>query len=126
MSSTCGTILVMLLHEIALIAYAQGKKGIAVDCDYVNCTFDSFAELFNNLLEFFITIAIILATFGVVMVGINYVVAAFGGGSASAHAKVRELVKSVLLGLILVLCAYLVVKLVFTTLGYTGGDPFTF
>ena len=88
-----------------------------IPCDGADCTVNSVMQLLNNLMHFFFTV--LLLPIFVVMVmylGFGYLTAE---GNPSQHAKLISMAKNMFLGLLLMLCAWLIVHIILSVLGYT-------
>jgi hypothetical protein len=93
-----------------------------IPCDGNDCTINSVMQLVNNLMNFFFT-TLLLPIFVVMVMylGYSYLTA---NGSPGQHAKVASMAKHMFLGLLLMLCAFLIVHTILSILGYS--DTFGF
>ena len=100
--------------------FADPGSGLIPCTD--ECGFNDMMTLLNTLLEkaiewLVLPIFIILLMYA----GFKYITA---GGDPSVHGKVRSILKHAVLGLVLVLCAWLIVKVILSSLGYNEGLRF--
>jgi hypothetical protein len=94
------------------------QAGKLIPC--VNkCSFPDVIRLINNLLQFLIT-TIFLPLFVLVFIyaGYQYLTAQ---GNSTKVANVKKLIMNVVIGLVIVLTAWLVVKVLFQTIGVEEG-----
>ena len=110
---------------------AQGEKalipkdGFVVDCDLTECGVAQVYEQINRFIDLLIYGAILL---GVVLMVYAGFVLIFKADSTSSRSLVKSMITGYLVGLFLLLGAYLLVTSVFDIFGYNLGDgnPFTF
>lgn len=94
------------------------QAGKLIPC--VNkCSFPDIIRLINNLLQFLITV-IFLPLFVIVFMYAGYQYLTAQGNSAKV-ANVKKLIMNVVIGLVIVLTAWLVVKVLFQTIGVEEG-----
>ncbi len=94
--------------------------GGIIPCDGVTipCNFDMIIVLVNNVIDFLIVfiafpiIAIVVAWAGILLLT--------SGGSSSAKEKAKTMIGHVVIGLILALLAWGIIKIILVTLGYQG------
>lgn len=92
-----------------------------IPCD-TNCDFSSAIQLLNNLQNFFFTTLLLpIFVIMVMYLGYSYLTA---GGNPSQHAKFASMAKHMVTGLLLILCAWLIVHTLLSMLGY--NDPLKF
>ncbi len=78
------------------------------------CTFTDVFRLLNNVLTFFIEILLIPIFITIIMyAGYKYIAAGANGG---AKANVKKMLQHIVGGIILILCAWLIVRTIMTTL----------
>lgn len=78
------------------------------------CTFSDVFRLLNNILTFFITVLMIPIFIMIIMyAGYKYLMA---GANAGEKANLKKMFKNVVGGIILILCAWLIVRTIMTTL----------
>lgn len=106
----------MYVHA-ATPATGSPNTGL-IPCD-TNCDFSSVIQLLNNLQNFFFT-NLLLPIFVIMIMylGYSYLTA---GGNPSQHAKFASMAKHMVTGLLLILCAWLIVHTLLLMLGYS--DP---
>lgn len=115
--SIVANLFIFLILAIPFVVGAQGNAGSLVACQTAeDCNFRAFLATFNNIIRF--TIQLGVAFFAIILAyaGWEYITA---GGNASkissAHAKLWTAVK----GFVVLLLAYLIVRLIYETLGST-------
>jgi len=93
-----------------------------IPCDGADCTFNSAIQLLDNLMSFFFT-TLLLPIFVVMIMylGYSYLTA---DGKPGQHARALSMAKHMVMGLLLILCAWLIVHTILSILGYT--DTFGF
>ena len=78
------------------------------------CTFTDVFRLLNNFLKFFITVLLIPLFIIIIMyAGFKYITAE---GNPSKVANIKKMLWNILIGIIIVLCAWLIVRTIMTTL----------
>jgi hypothetical protein len=88
-----------------------------VPCDGNDCTVNSVIQLLDNLMNFFFqTLLLPIFVVMVMYLGVSYLTAE---GKPGQHAKVLSMAKHMVLGLVLMLCAWLIVHTILSILGYT-------
>lgn len=96
-------------------------KGSLVPCTN-NCDLNSAMQLINNLITFLIKV--ILFPVAIIMfmyAGYTYITSQ---GNPSKRADVKKMLKHLILGLLLILCAWLIVKTLLVMIGYTDNTFF--
>ncbi|GEM_PF-986588 len=102
------------------VTYAQAS-GL-IPCDGNDCNLNSVMQLFNTLQNFFFhTLLLPIFVIMVMYLGFSYLTA---GGKPGQHAKLGSMAWHMLAGLVLMLCAWLIVHTILSLLGYT--DTFRF
>jgi hypothetical protein len=93
-----------------------------IPCDGPECGINHVMILLNNLMNFFFhTVLLPLFVVMVMYLGYSYIAAM---GKPGQHAKLGSMAMHMVGGLLLMLCAWLIVKTILTILGYT--DIFRF
>ena len=96
-------------------------KGSLVPCTD-KCTFSDVFKLLNNILTFFIkTLLIPLFIIMIMYAGFKYIKA---GASGSGKADLKKMFGNMILGIVLILCSWLIVHTILVALGYTEGLMF--
>lgn len=99
---------------------AKRSSGIIPCTD--DCGFNDLLQLINNVIQFsidFLVLPIFIAI--LIYAGYLYLTA---NGKPGVHAKVKSMLWKALLGLLLVLCSWLIVKVLLTAIGYEPGLRF--
>ncbi|MDB5255264.1 MAG: hypothetical protein JWL92_640 [Candidatus Nomurabacteria bacterium] len=87
-----------------------------IPCDGPDCNLNSVMQLANNLLSFFFkTLLLPLFVIMVIYLGYSYIAAQ---GKPGQHAKLGSMAKKMVLGLLLMLCAWVIVRTLLFALGY--------
>lgn len=102
----------------ATMVSAKGPGGaLGIPCDGANCTLEDVFTLINRLIEFAIThLFFPIFIVAILYVGYTYLTAS---GDPKKVASVKKMAWHILLGILLVLGAWLIVK---TTLDVIGAD----
>ncbi len=83
------------------------------------CNFDRVMDFINGMIYFLLFyFATPLAAIAICIAGFQLL---FSGGSSEKITKAKKIIKNVVIGYILALAAWLIVKTIFTTLGFTGN-----
>lgn len=96
------------------------KKGIVPDCTGEDgmCTFDDFMTLINNVINFVLfVLATPLVAIIVAYAGWLYL---SSGGSSENVSKAKKILKNAIIGYIIALAAWLIIKTILVTLGFNG------
>jgi hypothetical protein len=108
--------------SLVLVDLAHAQASGLVPCDGEDCTINSVMQLINKIMDFFFhTLLFPLFVVMVMYLGFSYLKA---GGSPGQHAKLGSMAQHMVLGLLLMLCAWLIVKTILSILGY--NDPLGF
>lgn len=106
---------------VAMALFVFGQETGIVPC--VNdCTFDHFVLLINNVIEKafeYLVLPIFVAL--LVYAGYLYITS---GGDTGVHKKAKDILWTALKGLVLALCAWIIVKAIFLAFGYREGLRF--
>ncbi len=96
-----------------IITESDGRRTITEQCN-----FNSFIELINNVIDFLLfKIAAPLAALALCIAGAQLL---FSGGSSEKVTKAKKIIKNVIIGYIIALAAWLIIKTIFVTLGFKG------
>ena len=89
-----------------------------VPCDTAEaCNFDALIALVNKVINYILLLAIPIAAIMFTYAGFLLVTA--GGESAGAKTKAKTIFTNAVWGLIIALAAWLIVKLILTTVGFS-------
>lgn len=99
--------------------------GLVPDCNIIvngvmtkPCDFNSLMTLINSVINFLlITLATPLFALILIYVGWLYL---SSGGSSENVTKAKKILKNAFIGYVIALAAWLIVKTILTTLGFTG------
>lgn len=109
-------------------AHAQGDSleppefdgGLAPQCGW-DCGCEHVLQLFFNFYKLLIWASTLLIAVALIYVGATFALNALTAGELNAHiSRAKTILKASLLGLIIVLCAGLIVEFIFTTLTEEG------
>ena len=112
----------IIIFSIPALVFAA---GLVPNCNVIvngemtkPCNFDSLMTLINNVINF---VLITLATpiFALILIYVGWLYLSSGGSSENVTKAKKILIKAVI-GYIIALVAWLVVKTILTTLGFTG------
>lgn len=106
----------MKIVTISLISLFLIGAPVLVSAQTVNIknpfAFDSFQELIMNLIEFLIYLSIIGAVFAIIYGGFTYITA---GGDPQKIQKANQIITYAIVGLILAVSSYAIVKFFLST-----------
>ncbi len=106
----------VFLSVAALFRTAHAAGTGLIPCDGNDCTFNSVIQLINNLINFFFTTLLLpIFVIMVMYLGFTYLTS---GGKPGQHAKLASMAKHMFLGLLLMVCAWLIVHTILAVLGY--------
>jgi hypothetical protein len=112
----------IIIFSIPVLVFAA---GLVPNCNVIvngemtkPCNFDSLMTLINNVINF---VLITLATpiFALILIYVGWLYLSSGGSSENVT-KAKKILKNAVIGYIIALVAWLVVKTILTTLGFTG------
>ena len=113
----------VLLLIIPVFSFVLAQDDGIVPCNGPDCNFNSFVELGNRIIKFFITIGASLGAIAFAWAGWLYVTS---GGNPGAIEKAKGIFWKVILGFVLMLASWLIVKLILAALGYQPGKGLDF
>jgi len=117
--------LAFLIIAAPFVVLAQGIGPIVPqNCGKAgqpSCNFSHLIQLANSIINFLIRISSFLAAIAFTYVGWLYVTS---GGDSGKKSEAKGILMKVVFGFVLVLGAWLIVKLILTSLGYGGGPGF--
>jgi len=110
----------MLLLPVGSLAYSLGDSLVpACTGTGGQCQWDDLLTLVNNVITFALKYMVVpIAAIMFAYAGFLMVTSA---GSTESRSKAKSIAFSTVLGLVLALAAWLIVKLILTTLGWEGG-----
>lgn len=89
-----------------------------IACDGINCDFDTLIATINRVIDFLIIfIAFPLVAIVVAWAGFQLIIS---GGGAEQRTHAKSMIGKVLIGLIIALLSWCIIKLILITLGYHG------
>ncbi|MES2224882.1 MAG: hypothetical protein V4478_02750 [Patescibacteria group bacterium] len=101
--------------NIPEVTVGAGGSGL-IPCDGPECDLNSFLQLANNVMAFFFrTLLLPIFVVMVMYLGYSYLTA---NGNPAQHGKVASMAKHMVLGLLLMLCAWVIVRSVLSMIGY--------
>lgn len=102
-------------------APSTGDMGL-IPCDGPECDLNSFFQLLNNLISFFFsTLLLPLFVLMILYLGYSYIAAQ---GKPGQHAKLGNMAKHMVLGLVLMLCAWVIVRTILVAIGFQDSLGF--
>lgn len=114
------TVSALLFPSIILAQNEEQNSGL-VPCGYgkeYDCGTDDVVNLANGLIEFLISMLGVIAVIALVYSGFRMVMSA---GNETEWRKAKETFSNIVIGIIIILSAWLVVDLVLSGLTETGG-----
>ena len=113
----------MYMNLLALTAKAQSslpdklRDGVAVDCEYLDCSCVDFVQQFENLYLLLVWITLFVVFIAILYVGVIFALNAFTAGELKAKQEdAKRIARATLIGTIIVLGAYGIVNFVFSIL----------
>lgn len=104
-------VFIFMIAVVPMFLHAEG--GIAVQCEGGDCNFGDLVRLGNNIMEFLLLVSIPIATIAFAWAGILMLTAK---GSADQIERAKSIFGKVLWGFLFVLTAWLIVRMITTTL----------
>lgn len=92
------------------VAFSQGL----VPCNGPDCGFEDLVVLFDRLFNYVITLGIIFSSLAFAYAGFLYITSQ---GDTSKISRANKIFTNFAVGLVLLLSAFLIVQLIYTTLG---------
>ncbi len=120
--------LIIFLTSITLLVVfpimVQGAGGIVPDCQNADggCTWGDFILLINKFIDFLFYIAGALAAISFAYAGFLYLTSM---GSPEQIKKAKSIFGKVVLGLIIALAAWLIVKVILSAVGLKQGQGYS-
>jgi hypothetical protein len=111
-----GVFILLFLLPTDMVSAQQGVMRIVPECPATGCRACDLVKLANNVMEFIIFMSVIIAVLLIAYTGFQYVI---GGGSSS---ELLHLAGSIIGGIVLMLCGWLIVDTVFKYL--VGNQEF--
>lgn len=116
-----SNIFVFLILISPFIVNAQGQ-GIVSCTNAWDCNFSELLKTFNNVIRFIIQLGIAVFAIILAWAGFKYITA---GGKASQISEAHDMLWVAVKGFVVLLLAYLIVELIFSTLGAKqAASPF--
>ena len=104
----------------------EGIEGNLVDdCEFLNCGFSQLFDLARKAMTLMIWLATLLVTGVIVYAGVLLTLNIFLGGPDSQKQKAQGMIKYALIGLFLILAAWVIVSAIFTLFG-ANFNPFDY
>lgn len=106
-----------------IILFAIGPNDRLITCGAIDgsqpaCSFVELLNTANNIIEFLLVyFATPLAAIIFAYAGFIYM---FSGGSSTQVSKAKTMMKNMVIGYVIALSAWIIVKTILTSLGYTG------
>ena len=112
--------LISLMLIIPVISFAQSAPLVPCDNSEANpCDFAQFMILINNIIDFiFKFLALPIAAIMFAYAGFTLVTS---GGSPESKTKAKNIFTNVVIGLIIALGAWLIIKTILSLVGYSGA-----
>ncbi len=107
---------------LPLLAYAQSSGGV-IPCNGQDCNFNSFIQLINNILKYFLGISISVAAVTFAIAGGKMLLHPNNPGERTAA---KNMFKNTIIGMIIVLCSWLAVYTVIKWIVPNAGSALRF
>jgi len=115
-------LLAFVVTLLPVFVGAQGSETGLVPCDGADCGTDDAIKLANNVIEFLIKMLGVIAVIALVYTGFKMVVSA---GNESEWGKAKGMFTNIVIGIIIILSAFLVVDIILEGLTGSGLDETT-
>lgn len=112
MKKTLTSFLIIAALVIPTVSFAQSAE--LVPCSGADCSFDDLITLFDNLFNYIISLGIIFSSLAFAYAGFLYITAQGDPGKVS---KATKIFTNFAIGLILLLSAFLIIQIIYETLG---------
>ncbi len=112
-------VVISFLTLILLIFPFVFVSARIVPCDGANCNFNSFIQLINNIINWIISIAVVIFTIALVYGGFLYMT---GGDKPANKEKAKAILWSTLKGFVIILVSWLIVYTIIKTLVPDGAQ----
>jgi len=111
-------VILSILFIAPFVVFAAGHGGL-VPCSGLNCDEDAFVQLVTRVIDWLV-IAIVpsLAGLAFMVAGFYYVTSA---GNPERVGRAHEIFKFTLLGIVIALAAWLIIKTIVNAFGVTGS-----
>ncbi|MDD9868073.1 MAG: pilin [Candidatus Campbellbacteria bacterium] len=96
-----------------VFAQTDETKKISPDCEGSGCGYEDLIMLVNNILDFLIILGFVAAGGVLFYATINYI---FFGNQPTKREEARKMVATAFVGLVLLLSAWLIFEIIFSTL----------
>lgn len=93
--------------------------GGLVPCDGVNCDFKAFMNLINKIIKF-ILFDMVVPIAAIMFVYAGFLLVTAGGETAGARTKAKTIFTNAIIGLVLAMAAWLIIRTILLILGYSG------
>ncbi len=118
-------LLVALLIFVALLSIngvyaADDGTGPLTTCKgFSDCDFQKFMDLIGKVFKWLVWISVPLATLGIGIGGLHLI---FGGASEGERARGKTIIWDSIIGFVIVVAAWLIVRTILVGLGVTNAD----
>lgn len=113
--------LVFLMLIMPVISFAANVPLVACDNSTGNlCDFNALMALVNRVIKF-ILFDMVIPIAAIMFAYAGFLMVSAGGEVASARTKAKAIFTDVLIGLIIAVAAFLIVRTVLSILGYNGS-----
>jgi len=115
-------IFIFLLIFLFLLAPALSLAAGLVPCDNVTnkCDFNQFMNLVNIIIKF-ILVDMVIPIAAIMFAYAGFLLVTAGGEAAGARTKAKSIFTNAVLGLIIAVAAWLIVRTILSILGYNGS-----
>ncbi len=124
--ASCAILVMVPMYAHAVDNGTQASTTGFIPCDgyTVECDFNQVIVLINNIVEFLFKIVLpIMVVAAVLYSGWLFLTK---GSEAGARTKAKDMLLHILIGTVIALCAYLIVKTILKTLGYVAPEGLDF
>lgn len=115
------SLFIFLILVIPAISFAQTWEGL-VPCGKAGkpaCEFNDIMGLIDGIIKF-VLYKLVVPIAAIMFAYAGFLMVTGGGEAASARTRAKSIFTDALIGLIIAMAAFLIIKLILSILGYTG------
>jgi len=114
--SNCAFMIVFLMLLVPVFSFAAG--GL-VTCDGADCDFNALMELVNEVIRF-ILFNMVVPIAAIMFAYAGFLLVTAGGETAGARTKAKTIFTNAVIGLVLAVASWLIIRTILSILGYKG------
>ena len=114
--SNCAFMIVFLMLLVPVFSFAAGDL---VTCDGADCDFNALMELVNEVIRF-ILFNMVVPIAAIMFAYAGFLLVTAGGETAGARTKAKTIFTNAVIGLVLAVASWLIIRTILSILGYKG------